>query len=97
MAARGDDGQNGVQGPGATRRRERNEDVVEFGVLYDMRNPASSGIHRSDLYAETLDHIEAVEGMGFDTVWLTEHHFIDDEYLPSVLPMAAAVAVRTKR
>jgi probable F420-dependent oxidoreductase len=70
---------------------------VEFGVLYDMRNPSSSGIHRAELYAETLDHIEAVEGLGFDTVWLTEHHFIDDEYLPSVLPMAAAVAVRTKR
>jgi alkanesulfonate monooxygenase SsuD/methylene tetrahydromethanopterin reductase-like flavin-dependent oxidoreductase (luciferase family) len=70
---------------------------VEFGVLYDLRNPASSGIHRADLYAETLEHIEAVEGLGFDTVWLTEHHFIDDEYLPSVLPMAAAVAARTKQ
>jgi alkanesulfonate monooxygenase SsuD/methylene tetrahydromethanopterin reductase-like flavin-dependent oxidoreductase (luciferase family) len=62
-----------------------------------MRNPPSSGIGRADLYAETLDHIEAVEALGFDTVWLTEHHFIDDEYLPSVLPMAAAVAARTKR
>jgi alkanesulfonate monooxygenase SsuD/methylene tetrahydromethanopterin reductase-like flavin-dependent oxidoreductase (luciferase family) len=70
---------------------------VEFGVLYDMRNPPSSGIGRADLYAQTLAHIEAVEGLGFDTVWLTEHHFIDDEYLPSVLPMAAAVAARTKR
>src|SRR5258706_16406743 len=62
-----------------------------------MGTPPSSGIGRADLYAETLDHIEAVEALGFDTVWLTEHHFIDDEYLPSVLPMAAAVAARTKR
>ena len=66
-------------------------------MLYDMRNPPSSGIGRAELYAQTLEHIEAVEGLGFDTVWLTEHHFIDDEYLPSVLPMAAAVAARTKR
>src|SRR5258706_11549539 len=62
-----------------------------------MGTPPSSGIGRADLYAETLDHIEAVEALGFDTVWLTEHHFIDGEYLPSVLPMAAAVAARTKR
>jgi alkanesulfonate monooxygenase SsuD/methylene tetrahydromethanopterin reductase-like flavin-dependent oxidoreductase (luciferase family) len=71
--------------------------IMEFGVLYDMRNPASSGIGRAELYAETLAHIEAMEGLGFDTIWLTEHHFIDDEYLPSVLTMAAAVAARTTR
>jgi alkanesulfonate monooxygenase SsuD/methylene tetrahydromethanopterin reductase-like flavin-dependent oxidoreductase (luciferase family) len=70
---------------------------VEFGVLYDLRNPRSSGILPADLYAETLDHMAAIEDLGFDTVWLTEHHFIDDDYLPSVLTMAAAVAVRTKR
>src|SRR5262245_48798197 len=70
---------------------------MEFGVLYDMRNPASSGIGRAELYAETLDHIEAIEELGFDTVWLTEHHSTDGDDLPSVLPMAAAVAARTSR
>jgi alkanesulfonate monooxygenase SsuD/methylene tetrahydromethanopterin reductase-like flavin-dependent oxidoreductase (luciferase family) len=73
------------------------EAIMELGVLYDMRNPVSSGIGRARLYAETLGHIEAIEGLGFDTVWLTEHHFIDDEYLPSVLTMGAAVAARTTR
>jgi alkanesulfonate monooxygenase SsuD/methylene tetrahydromethanopterin reductase-like flavin-dependent oxidoreductase (luciferase family) len=70
---------------------------MELGVLYDMRNPRSSGISNVDLYRQTLDHIEAVEALGFDTVWLTEHHFIEDDYLPSVLTMAAAVAARTSR
>jgi alkanesulfonate monooxygenase SsuD/methylene tetrahydromethanopterin reductase-like flavin-dependent oxidoreductase (luciferase family) len=33
----------------------------------------------------------------FDDVWLSEHHFIEDGYLPSILPVAAAIAARTKR
>ena len=70
---------------------------MEFGVLYDMRNPRSSGISNAALYQQTLEHIEQMEALGFDTVWLTEHHFIDDDYLPSVLTMAAAVAARTSR
>ncbi|MEO1063694.1 MAG: LLM class flavin-dependent oxidoreductase [Actinomycetota bacterium] len=70
---------------------------MELGVLYDFRNPTSSRIEPADLYRRTLDHVRAVEDLGFDTVWLTEHHFIDDDYLPSVLPMAAAVAAITTR
>ncbi len=70
---------------------------MEFGVLYDLRNPRWSGLTDAQVYAETLEHIAACEAMGFDVVWLTEHHFIDDAYLPAVLPFAAAVAARTTR
>jgi alkanesulfonate monooxygenase SsuD/methylene tetrahydromethanopterin reductase-like flavin-dependent oxidoreductase (luciferase family) len=37
------------------------------------------------------------ENHGFDDVWLSEHHFIEDGYLPSILPVAAAIAARTNR
>lgn len=70
---------------------------MELGVLYDLRNPPDSGIDNATLYRQTLEHIEHMEQLGFDTVWLTEHHFIEDGYLPSVLTMAAAVAARTSR
>jgi alkanesulfonate monooxygenase SsuD/methylene tetrahydromethanopterin reductase-like flavin-dependent oxidoreductase (luciferase family) len=70
---------------------------MEFGLLYDLRNPPGWRIPPAELYAETLDHIQAMEDLGFPVCWVTEHHFIDDEYLPSCLPMAAAIAARTKR
>src|SRR5207237_8228968 len=44
-----------------------------------------------------LDQIVWGENNGFDDVWLSEHHFIEDGYLPSLLPAAAAIAARTKR
>jgi len=70
---------------------------MEFGLLYDLRNPPEWRIPPAELYAETLDHIQAMEDLSFPVCWVTEHHFIDDEYLPSCLPMAAAIAARTKR
>ena len=36
-------------------------------------------------------------GMGYDNVWVTEHHFVEDDYNPSVMTALAAIAVRTER
>lgn len=69
---------------------------MEFGLLYDLRNPPRWRIPAAELYAEVLDHIQAMEALGFPIAWVTEHHFIDDDYLPSCLAMAAAIAARTK-
>jgi alkanesulfonate monooxygenase SsuD/methylene tetrahydromethanopterin reductase-like flavin-dependent oxidoreductase (luciferase family) len=68
---------------------------VKFGVYYTFRNldePASSRF-----YGEVLDQIVAVEELGYDYVLLTEHHFVRDGYLPSMMPMLGAIAARTSR
>ena len=70
---------------------------LRFGVSYDLRNPPDSGISNPELYAETLEQMVWIESLGFDVVWTTEHHFIDDGYLPSWVPLAGAVAARTQR
>lgn len=70
---------------------------VRFGLWYDFRNPPQWRQPSDQLYGEILDQIVWGENNGFDDVWLSEHHLIEDGYLPSVLPIAAAIAARTKR
>ena len=70
---------------------------IRFGLYYDFRNPTG---HRQDsaaLYSGILDQIVRAEALGWDDVWVSEHHFCDDDYLPSVFPVLAAIAARTTR
>lgn len=70
---------------------------VKVGYQLDFRNPPGSGRDFATLYASMFSQVELAEQLGFDSIWLTEHHFTDDGYLPSMLPAAAAIAARTKR
>jgi alkanesulfonate monooxygenase SsuD/methylene tetrahydromethanopterin reductase-like flavin-dependent oxidoreductase (luciferase family) len=70
---------------------------IRFGLWYDFRNPAQWRQPADRLYCEILDQIAWGENNGFDDVWLSEHHFIEDGYLPSILPVAAAIGTRTNR
>lgn len=69
---------------------------VNYGLWYDFRNPAQWREDFEQFYASRLDQIAAAEGLGFDSAWLTEHHFCDDGYTPSPLVIAAAIAARTR-
>lgn len=70
---------------------------VNFGLWYDFRNPAPAKQTFEALYRACLDQISWAESIGFDSVWLTEHHFCEDGYTPSPLVLAAAIGERTKR
>lgn len=70
---------------------------VRFGYGFDMRNPREWHRPPADLYAEHLDFIVHAEQLGFESLWLAEHHGIEDGYLPSPLMIGAAVAARTKK
>jgi len=71
---------------------------MRFGVgdFSGQRPPGSSTAH-SQLYAEMLDQAELIEAAGLDSMWLSEHHFAEDGYMPAVLTIAAALLARTKR
>jgi alkanesulfonate monooxygenase SsuD/methylene tetrahydromethanopterin reductase-like flavin-dependent oxidoreductase (luciferase family) len=70
---------------------------LRLGVSYDFRNSSDSGLSHRDLYAAIIEQVSWLDDAGLDLVWFTEHHFIDDGYLPSWIPVAAAMASRTKR
>jgi alkanesulfonate monooxygenase SsuD/methylene tetrahydromethanopterin reductase-like flavin-dependent oxidoreductase (luciferase family) len=69
---------------------------LKYGLIYDFRNPTPWRRPWDDLYEGLLQQIEAAERLGFDEIWLTEHHFTEDGYLPSLFPVAAAIASRTQ-
>jgi len=71
--------------------------ALRFGVCYDFRNPPDSGVTDRALYAEVLEQVRWLDEIGADLVWFTEHHFVDDGYLPSWTPVAGAMAAVTDR
>ncbi|UAK38270.1 LLM class flavin-dependent oxidoreductase [Gordonia bronchialis] len=73
---------------------------THFGLWYDLRNPADpAGTTRgfTTLYRQVLDQMVWAESLGIDSVWLTEHHFMDDGYTPSPFVIAGAIGERTER
>lgn len=70
---------------------------LDIGLMFSFRNPAEWRRPFVDVYRSELDLIAYAEQLGYDTIWLTEHHFADDGYSPSIIPLAAAIAARTER
>ena len=46
---------------------------------------------------EQLRQAQVAEELGYDTIWLTEHHFAEDGYSPSLLPIAGTLSAMTSR
>lgn len=68
---------------------------LRVGVAYDFRNPPDSGASDQILYAEVMEQVQWLDKLGADLVWFTEHHFVEDGYLPSWIPVAGAMAAVT--
>jgi alkanesulfonate monooxygenase SsuD/methylene tetrahydromethanopterin reductase-like flavin-dependent oxidoreductase (luciferase family) len=65
--------------------------------MYDCRRTPNGPLTMTDVYAATLDQTVLADRLGFDHVWFTEHHFLEDGYLPAFQPLAGAIAARTER
>src|SRR5438128_12585706 len=66
-----------------------------FGLRFDFRNPELAGTTMADRYSAALDMVEWADRLGCVSIAVSEHHGSADGYLPSPLPMIAAMAART--
>jgi alkanesulfonate monooxygenase SsuD/methylene tetrahydromethanopterin reductase-like flavin-dependent oxidoreductase (luciferase family) len=70
---------------------------MQFNLRYDLRNPSQWRRPFERYYAQWLDQVAWADGQGFHRLSLSEHHFVEDGFVPSLLVAAAAIAARTKR
>jgi probable F420-dependent oxidoreductase len=48
-------------------------------------------------YPQALEEVTRAEELGFDSVWMEEHHSVTNHYWPSPLPVLAGFATRTSQ
>lgn len=71
---------------------------MEFGVgLFSLQCTAMQPAHWAAVYRDMREHARLMEELGYDELWLSEHHFFYDGYCPALLPAAASVLSVTER
>ena len=70
---------------------------MQSAIRFDMRAPAFGPATAPELYRAMLEMAEWADRVGLDGVALSEHHGVEDGYLPSPIVAAAAIAARTER
>jgi alkanesulfonate monooxygenase SsuD/methylene tetrahydromethanopterin reductase-like flavin-dependent oxidoreductase (luciferase family) len=68
---------------------------MKFGIMNLF--PSSEGESEQQLMRDTLEEIVLADELGFDSVWLAEHHFSRYGILGNPLTFGVAIAERTSR
>ena len=70
---------------------------IRLGLgVFGMQAVPQRPDHHVKLYADLLEDAERAESLGFDSIWLSEHHFWFDGYCPADIAAAGALLGRTR-
>jgi len=71
---------------------------MEIGIgLWGMQSTRSAPLPHVALYRQLAEDAQWAEELGFESLWLTEHRFWYDGYLPSLLTAGGYIAGATTR
>ncbi len=68
---------------------------MRFGLSLTCAKPTDGT--SAQAYRETLETAQVADELGFNTVLVTEHHFVENGWCPAPLAVATAIAARTER
>lgn len=71
---------------------------MDIGIgLWGMQSTRSAPLPHAALYRQLAEDAQWAEELGFESLWLTEHRFWYDGYLPSLLTAGGYIAGATTR
>src|SRR5206468_2861046 len=68
---------------------------MKFAMFTLSERP--EGCSAADVYHRVIEQAEAADELGFEAMWLAEHHFTDYGITPSPAVLGTAIAGRTRR
>lgn len=69
---------------------------MKLALRYDMRAP-EIGVGSPEQYAAALDHAAWADELGFEAIYLAEHHGAEDGYCAAPMILGSAILGRTRR
>lgn len=71
---------------------------MRFGAgLWCLQSTATAPRHPALAYAQLVEDAQLLDRLGYDALWLSEHHFFYDGYCPSLMTASSAVLAATER
>lgn len=67
---------------------------MKFALHYSFQAPKGNW---PQIYQDSLQQIVLAEKLGFDSVFVAEHHFLSDGWVPSPMLMCSAIATLTEK
>jgi len=70
---------------------------MRFGLMYPIQHPHPDGGSEARTVRNCIEQVRLADSLGFDSVWATEHHFLDEYSLcsaPEIFLTACAAQTR---